>query len=70
MSNRRKLKGSGISIQEDLTRATVSLLKKTSNHENVSSAWTADGKVIAAVKTTNGKTLKKKIFRESDLLKQ
>ena len=29
MSNRRKLKGSGVSIQEDLTRATVSLLKKT-----------------------------------------
>ena len=70
MKNKKKLKGSGVSIQEDLTKTTVNLLRKTSDHQKVNTAWTTDGRVFAAVKTTDeNKTIKKRLFRESDLSK-
>ena len=69
MKAKKTLKGSGISIQEDLTLTTLKLLIKTSQHTKVNAAWTSDGRIIASVKTTDENTsLKKQIFRESDLL--
>ena len=68
MKNKKKLKGSGISIQEDLTSKTHKLLMMTSRHPKVNAAWTLDGTIFAAIQTTDGKnTMKKRIFREHDL---
>ena len=68
MRNKKRLKDTGVSIQEDLTKPTVILLRKTSDHQKVQAAWTTDGRVFAAVKTNDEhKTIKKRIFRESDL---
>ena len=70
MRNKKKLKGTGTSIQEDLTVQNLILLQKTSRSDKVSAAWTVDGRVFAAVKTTDEKvTLKRRINRESDLNK-
>ncbi|XP_063965007.1 uncharacterized protein LOC135156439 [Lytechinus pictus] len=50
MKDRRQLKGSGISIQEDLTKANHHILLKLSNHPKVEAAWTVDGSIMAALK--------------------
>ena len=52
MRNKKKLKGTGISIQEDLTLPNLILLQKTSKCDKVNAAWSADGRIFAAVKTT------------------
>lgn len=57
---RRKLRGSGIVIREDLTKSNHQLLKSTTDHRDVKSAWTLDGKVFAIV-TTNGHETKRRI---------
>ena len=66
LKNRRKLKGTGIVIREDLTQRNQVLLKASSNNEFVKSAWTHDGKVIALV-TKNGTEFKKQIKCLGDL---
>ncbi|XP_071834553.1 uncharacterized protein [Apostichopus japonicus] len=50
IKNRRKLKGSGIVIKEDLTHHNQQLLKATQNHDLIESAWTSDGKILAIYK--------------------
>lgn len=53
---RRKLKQSGVSIGEDLTKDNYNLLMRASKHSATLSAWSSNGKVI--VKLKNGKTFK------------
>ena len=48
---RRNLKGSGISIQEDLTRQNHQILLKLASNPKVEAAWSSDGRVMAALKT-------------------
>lgn len=56
LANRRKLKGTGISIGEDLTQANYNLLKRVSAHSATLSSWSTNGKVWAMLK--NGKKLR------------
>lgn len=67
ISNRRALKGSKMGIDEDLTKENASLLKKTKDCTKVLSTWTTDGRVIALLPATGGKTIKRVIHSESDL---
>ena len=64
---RRKLKQTGITVQEDLTSKNQLLYKKTYESKKVESAWTLDGNIFALVKATGGKTLKKLIRSIQDL---
>ncbi len=58
LQQRKKLKGTKMVISEDLTKKRLNLLKATSKHPSVSSAWSHDGKIYASVKTTTeGKNL-------------
>ena len=66
--SRSKLKGSGITIHEDLTRKNQTLLSKTSKKQGVVSAWSKDGRIFAAVpSTTPGQTVKMLISGIDDL---
>ena len=51
LQNRRKLKGTGIGLSEDLTKENYSRLRDVKSHENVESAWTKDGVVFAKLKS-------------------
>jgi len=44
LSQRRKLKSSGITITEDLTKRNVTLLKQVKSLDNVTQAWSKNGK--------------------------
>lgn len=65
--NRRELKGKKLGIDEDLTKANAALLRKTKDCAKVLSAWTSDGRVIALLPASGGKTTKKLITCEEDL---
>ena len=59
IKHRRKLKGSKISIHEDLTKSNQDLHMKTSKQFGVVSTWSQDGRVYASVMTsTPGKLAK------------
>ena len=47
---RRKLKGTGIGISEDLTAKNMAYLKKLQVDERVSAAWTKDTKFFIKLK--------------------
>lgn len=49
MKKRSALKGSTFVIRDDLTRKNAKLLEKTSEVENVKSAWSDQGKIIALI---------------------
>lgn len=67
IKNRRKLKGSGIVVVEDLTRKNANLLFQTSRKANVKASWSLDGRVYALVKTTEGHEMRRHITKISDL---
>ena len=67
ISKRRMLKGCKMGIDEDLTKENASLLQKTKACPKVLSSWTSDGRIIALIPATGGKTIKKVINSESDL---
>ncbi|XP_072168546.1 uncharacterized protein [Diadema setosum] len=67
LTARRKLKGSGISIHEDLTKHNVDLLRKATHHQKVKNAWSSDGRIIVEIPASHGKTINKVIRSESDL---
>lgn len=46
---RRSLKGSSVTIQEDLTRANAALLFRLSKTPEISSAWSWEGKIFGLV---------------------
>ena len=61
IQNRKKLKGSGVSISEDLTVINHQLLMKTKHNPKVESAWSSMGNIFAKlhndrIVTVNQKT--------------
>lgn len=64
---RKKLKKTGITIQEDLTPLNTKLYAMTYKSPKVKAAWTHDGRVIASVEATGGKLITKVINSEKDL---
>ena len=44
---RKKLKGSGVSIQEDLTKMNVKLIENLKKYDRIQDAWSWNGKVFA-----------------------
>ena len=51
IENRRKLKGSGYVITEDLTQVNFGVLNRAHNHESIESSWSVEGKLYAKLKT-------------------
>ena len=64
---RRKLKGTHITIQEDLTNIRQELYTKTYKNRKVTSCWTADGKIFAIVDGSNGSKVRRTINNDRDL---
>ncbi len=64
--NRRKLKGTGITIKEDLTRSNQTLLEQVSRSEKVISSWTTDGRILVLMKI-NGKETIRQVTKLEDL---
>ena len=69
IQSRRKLKGTGISIQEDLTAKNQALYHKVYTSSKVVSAWTNDGKIFAQVQATGGKTSVAIVSSDADLVR-
>ena len=67
LDNRKKLKNSGVSIVEDLTSRNQKLLAVTRGTKGVQAAWSSDGRIIALIPASGGKSVKKLISSESDL---
>ena len=53
MLRRKQLKGTGISISDDLTNRNVRLIKEAHDNESLEAVWSWDGKVYA--KGVNGR---------------
>lgn len=53
LRHRRKLKGTTFVVREDLTTKNAKLLEKVSQHANVKSAWSDNGKIIALLQSGN-----------------
>ena len=68
MHARRRLKGSGMGIDEALTAHNQDLLWKAKRHEKVKDAWTLDGRVTVLLAGTNGKNVKKVIRNKDELI--
>lgn len=66
--NRRKLKGTGIVIKEDLTWENQKLLRATLDLPSVSSAWTKDGVIFALLKK-DGNEIVQRVKCADDLKK-
>ncbi|PIK43755.1 putative exosome complex exonuclease RRP44 [Apostichopus japonicus] len=66
---RRNLKGSGITIKEDITMMNNRLLTETHRHVKVSNCWTVERRVIALVKSDNEEETKISINSSADLAK-
>ena len=56
LANRRKLKGKGVSVDEDLTAANYKLARDAYKHSYTLASWSSQGKVFAKLK--NGKTVR------------
>ena len=73
IKNRKRLKGKHIGIEEDLTATNRILLQKAkdevNNNNNVTAAWSTDGKITVLVKATNGRSVRKRINSVNDLKK-
>ncbi|XP_071481261.1 receptor-type tyrosine-protein phosphatase kappa-like [Diadema antillarum] len=69
ITNRRKLKGSGIVIAEDLTKRNQRLLSLARASKNITAAWSSDGRIIALISASGGKTATKLITCEEDIKK-
>lgn len=71
IASRRKLKGTKISIQEDLTVRNQALYQKVYKSvrliPSLESTWTSDGRIFAQVKATGGKLTSIIISSETDL---
>ena len=67
LRSRRKLKGSGIGIDESLTSVNQDLIFATKKHERVKEAWASDGRIIALLATTGNRTIKRQIGSKDEL---
>lgn len=54
---KRKLKGTGMGITESLTKQRMLLYKAVSEHRNVSSAWSIDGRIIGLRRDNKNKVV-------------
>ena len=54
MKLRKHLRGSGVSISEDLTRRNLTMMNDLKKHPRIDDTWAWNGKIFA--KGTNGKT--------------
>ena len=48
--NRKKLKNTGIIIAEDLTQTNFQVINRAQNNENVSNAWSTEGKIFVKLR--------------------
>ena len=69
ITNRRKLKDTGIVIVEDLTKKNQKLLSMARASKDVLAAWTSDGRIIVQISATGGKSTTKLITCEEDIKK-
>ena len=67
LSSRRKLKGTGIGIDENLTRQNAELLRTAKATPGVISAWSSDGRILVLVPTTGGGTMTRLVRSKDDL---
>ena len=51
LADRKRLKGQGISIAEDLTSANYKLERAAYKHSATMATWTVNGKIFAKLKT-------------------
>ena len=56
LENRRKLKQTGVTVAEDLTKLNYNLLMKASKHSAALTAWSSNGNIL--VKAKNGNVVK------------
>ena len=67
ITQRRQLKGTRLSIHEDLTKKNQTLLKETSKQTGVVRSWSQDGRIFASILTsTPGKLAKMSIRSSAD----
>lgn len=64
-TNKKKLKSTGITIKEDLTKARAGLLRKATNIHNFQNVWTSDGRI--RIRSKDGKV--NTVTTEDQLLK-
>lgn len=64
ITNRRKLKGTGISITEDITRENLKLIEEAEKSKNYEAVWFSNGKVRAKLKGGVNKIRNLQIFDE------
>lgn len=64
---RRRLKGTGVAIDEALTKTNQDLLWTAKRHEKVLEAWSSDGRIVVLLQATRGKTMKKVIHNKDEL---
>ena len=64
LQNRRKLKGKGFVVDEDLTVLNYKLLKKAQGHSATMSVWSSNGKILSKLK--NGQIIKLNIHSDID----
>ena len=64
---RKNLKGTGMAIDEALTAANQELLWTVKRHEKVKEAWSSDGRIVALLPATNGRTIKRVIRSKDEL---
>ena len=69
IANRRKLKGSHIGIDEDLTHQNRSLLEEAKKNPKVLAAWSSDGNIIVLLNAGNNTQVKKRVRCAQDLPK-
>ena len=67
ISNRRKLKGTGIGIDENLTKNNAELLNAAKKTQGVKAAWSSDGRILVLVPTSNGGTMTRQVRSKEDL---
>jgi predicted nuclease with TOPRIM domain len=68
LRNRRKLKGKGVVVDEDLTVQNYKLLRKAQEHSLSLAVWSANGKILAKLK--NGRTLRLSIHSDIEAVFQ
>ena len=69
MAARSKLKGTGVYINEDLTKANQKLLFLTRHNSKVTRAWSIDGRIFAGIENSGGGLTRKLITCEEDIAK-
>ena len=66
---RKKLKDTGLSIHEELTKKNQTLVQDARKHTKTRNAWSKDGRIIALIDASNGGTMTKLITCPEDLAK-